>query len=146
MARNSGTETDGRDKRGRFVPGNPGKPRGARNKATQAAAKLIEKDSKAITRKAVEMALNGDTVALRLCIERICPPRKDSPITFTLPAMNSAEDAAQAAGAILAAVASGEITPLEGAAVMALIEGYRKTIETADFETRLAALEEVMTK
>ena len=133
---------EGRDQKGRFGPGNPGRPKGTRHKVTVAAQKLLDKDSKALTRKAVSMALDGDTVALRLCLERICPPRKDSPITFTLPAMNSAEDAAQAAGAIIQAVAAGDLTPLEGASVMALVETFRRTLEASDFEARLAKLED----
>ncbi len=61
-------------------------------------------------RKAVELALHGDTTALRLCLERIAPPRKDAPVTFDLPPMTSAEDAAQAAGAVLNAVADGDLS------------------------------------
>ncbi|EYD75850.1 hypothetical protein Rumeso_02632 [Rubellimicrobium mesophilum DSM 19309] len=55
--------------------------------------------------------------------------------------MSTAADAVQAAGAILAAVAGGELTPAEGAHVMALVETYRRTLETTDLERRLAALE-----
>ena len=41
----------------------------------------------------------------------------------------------------LSAVAEGEISPLEGAAVMALVEQYRRTIETSEIEKRIAKLE-----
>lgn len=34
-----------------------------------------------------------------------------------------------------------DLTPLEGASVMALVEGYRKTLETTELESRIAALE-----
>ena len=54
--------------------GNPGgRRRGSRNRTTLAAAVLLEGQSEALTRKAVELALAGDPVALRLCIERILP-------------------------------------------------------------------------
>ena len=33
------------------------------------------------------------------------------------------------------------LTPLEGASVMALVEAYRKTLETTELESRIAALE-----
>ena len=39
--RNNG-ETTGRDASGRFTEGNPGRPRGARHKATRAALALLE--------------------------------------------------------------------------------------------------------
>ena len=141
MARNSGKNTDFRNPDGTFAVGNPGKPKGSRHRATQAVQALIEDQSDAITQKAVEMALEGDTTALRLCIERIAPARKDAPIEFDLPSMNSAHDAAQAASAILAEVASGSITPLEGTSVMGLVEQYRRTLEASDLERRIEALE-----
>jgi hypothetical protein len=135
------TRKSGRDTAGRFGPGNPGKPRGARHKATQVALALLDGEAGALTRKAVEMALAGDTTALRLCLERIAPPRRDAPVQFTLPRMETARDAARAAGAVLEAVAAGELTPNEGAHLMALVETYRRTLETTELEARVAALE-----
>jgi hypothetical protein len=134
-------ETTGRDALGRFAEGNPGRPRGARHKATQAALALLDGEAEALTRQAVTMALDGDTTALRLCLERIAPPRRDAPVTFDLPPMQSAADAAKAAGAVLGAVADGDLTPQEGAHIMALVETYRRTLETTELEARVAALE-----
>ena len=95
-----------------------------------------------LTQKAVDLALEGDTGALRICMERIAPPRKDVPVQFDLPPMKSAKDAAGAAQGVLNAVSEGEITPMEGAAVMALVEQYRRTLETSELEKRIEALEE----
>jgi hypothetical protein len=95
-----------------------------------------------LSRKAVELALDGDTTALRLCLERIAPPRKDAPVTFDLPSMQTAADAAKAAGAVLNAVAEGDLTPTEGAHIMALVETYRRTLETSSLEARVLALED----
>lgn len=134
--RNNGRTTDGR-----FSPGNPGRRPGSRHRATVATLALLDGEGEALTRKAVELALSGDTTALRLCLERIAPPRRDAPVLFDLPAMTTAADASSAAGAVLAAVSSGDLTPTEGAHIMALVEGYRKTLETGEIETRLAALE-----
>jgi hypothetical protein len=55
--------------------------------------------------------------------------------------MQSAADAARAAGAVLDAVAVGDLTPTEGAHIMGLVETYRRTLETSELETRVAALE-----
>lgn len=136
MTRNSGRNADGT-----FAPGNAGKAKGTRHRATQAVLALLDGEAEALSRKAVELALEGDGVALRLCLERIAPARRDATVTFALPAMQSAADAAQAAAAVLGAVAAGEMTPREGAHVMALIETYRRTLETTDLESRVAALE-----
>jgi hypothetical protein len=140
MTRKSGRNTDGT-----FGPGNSGKPKGTRHKATQAALALLDGEAEALTRQAVTMALGGDTTALRLCLERIAPPRRDAPVTFDLPRMETARDAAKAAGAVLGAVADGDLTPTEGAHIMALVETYRRTLETTELEARLAALEAVRT-
>lgn len=136
MTRNNGRNTDGT-----FGPGNPGKPKGARHKATRAALALLDGQAEALTQKAIETALAGDTVALRLCLDRIAPPRKDAPVSFSLPPMATAKDAAFAAGAILDAVALGDLTPIEAAQIMGLIETYRRTLETCELEARVAALE-----
>jgi hypothetical protein len=136
MTRNSGRNTDGT-----FAQGNSGKPRGARHRATQAALALLDGQAEALTRKAVDMALGGDVTALRLCLERIAPPRRDAPVAFPLPAMTCARDAAEAAGAVLGAVSEGDLTPIEGAHVMGLVEAWRRTFETTELEARLTALE-----
>jgi len=136
LTRNSGRNSDGT-----FRHGNPGKPRGARHKATVAALALLDGEADRLTRRAVDLALYGDVTALRLCLERIAPPRKDAPVTFDLPPMRSAGDAAKAAGAVLEAVAEGELTPIEGAHVMGLVDAYRRTLEASELEARLAALE-----
>jgi hypothetical protein len=57
---------------------------------------LLDGESGALTRKAIELAKGGDMAALRLCLDRILPPRKDRPVTFALPAINSTNDAAAA--------------------------------------------------
>jgi hypothetical protein len=130
---------------GRFQPGrsgNPaGKPKGARNRATRAAEALLDGESEELTRKAIELAKAGDGTALRLCLERLIPARRDRPVSFDLPAIETANDAAKAMGAILQAVAGGEISPSEGAEVARLLESFTKALEIAEFEQRLTALE-----
>ena len=130
-----------RDGRGRWAAGNSGRPRGARHKATEAALALLEGEAEALTRRAVEGALAGDGAALRLCLERILPPRKDSPVTFHLPPMQTAQDVALAATAVLSAVADGDLTPGEGTLIMALLEAARRSVELTELELRLRRLE-----
>jgi hypothetical protein len=124
------------------ISGNPGgRPKGALNKITLAAQALLEGEAEALTRKAVELAKNGNPVALRLCLERLLPPRRDRPINFILPKITEAEDLPQALMAILKAVSQGEITPGEGQILTGILEAYRKGLETVDFEARITALE-----
>ena len=131
---------------GRFQPGqsgNPsGRPKGSRNVTTRLVETLLEGEAEELTRKAIELAKGGDAPVLRMVLERIAPARKDSPITFDLPPIDTAADAKLASTAILTAVAHGDITPGEGAAVMGLLVSHKMIVEATDFEARIAALEE----
>ena len=75
------------------------------NKATLATQALLDEEAEALTRKVVELAKEGNPVALRLCLERLLLPRKDRPINFTLPKVEKAADLPKALLAILEAVA-----------------------------------------
>lgn len=129
--------------RGRpFEPGNPGRARGSRNRTTVAIETLLEGQHEALTQAAIDKALEGDTTALRLCLDRLAPLRRDAPISFDMPPVRSVSDAVEASAAVLAAVAAGEVTPDEGGRVMALLTAHRAITETGNLEARLAALEE----
>jgi len=132
---------NGRNTAGKFAVGNSGRPRGSRNKATLAIESLLEGQAEALTQTAITKALEGDSVALRLCMERIAPAPKDQPVSFSLPRMNNALEASEAAGSVLTAVSEGELTPIEAARVMGLIDSYRRTLELTEIEERLQALE-----
>src|SRR5829696_2170898 len=136
---NYATETRGRP----FQPGNSGRPRGARNKSTLAAEMLLDGEAEALTRKAVEMALAGDATAMRLCLDRVVPARKDRPVSFAMPEIASASDAAHAASAIVAAVVSGELTPSEALDLSRILENFTRVLEASEFEERLRKLERV---
>ena len=126
----------------RFAPGNPGRPKGARHKATVAAEVLLDGEAEKLTRKAVELALAGDTIALRLCLDRILSPRRERPISFALPKVETAADAVKAVAAIAEAVAAGEITPGEAGELTRLVDVFTRTLEATEFEARLTALEQ----
>jgi len=133
---NTGKSTDGK-----FAAGNPGKPKGARHRATIAALELLDGEAEALTRKAVELALAGDVQALRMCLERLVPPRKDAPVSFSLPEMKNASDALTAINHIVQAVANGELTPGEATSMAGLVDTFRRAAETEDLERRIAELE-----
>ena len=135
---------DGGKTGGRFAKGNSlgGNKRGSRHRVTLAVEALLEGQHEALTQAAITKALEGDGVALRLCLDRIAPARKDSPISITLPAVKSIDDALQASAAVLEAVAAGEITPDEAGRVMALLAAHRTIVETVDLEQRIIKLEE----
>ena len=134
---------DGRKPDGTFAAGNRlgGSKAGSRHRVTRAIEALLEGEHEALTRKAIDKALEGDGVALRLCLDRLAPPRKDVPITFALPPIRSAGDTVTASAALLDAVAEGEVTPDEAGRVMALLTAHKALVETGDLEARITALE-----
>ncbi len=139
-------EKTGRDQAGRFAKGHSGnaagKPRGCRHKATRAAEALLDGEAGALTRKAIEIALRGDVAALRLCLERLLPPRKDRSLEIDLPALKRPSDITTAMAELSRALGEGQLTPSEAQAVATLLEGHRKAIETEDLEARIVALED----
>ena len=124
--------------------GNPrGRPMGSRNNATLACEALLEGQAEALTQKAVEMALAGDPVALRICLERICPVRKDRAVRFPLPPITSARDAADIAAAIAQAVAAGHLTPSEAAEIGKVIEIYSRRMKRPNLNDRMTRVEQL---
>ena len=113
---------NGRNTAGQFAAGNTGRPKGSRNKATIAIESLLQGQAEALTQTAVKKALEGDSMALRLCMERIAPAPEDQPVSFSLPKMNNSLEASEAAGNVLTAVSGGQLTPIEATRVMGLID------------------------
>ena len=129
----------------RFVPGrsgNPkGRPTGSRNNASLAIEKLLAGEAEALARKAIEKALDGDSISLRLCLDRLAPRRRDRLITFALPEIATAEDAERAGAAVLSAMAAGLLTPREGGFLMTALVAQTNLIEAGSVERRLVAVE-----
>ena len=86
-------------------------------------------------------AKGGDLGAAGILLSRVWPARKGRPVTLSLPALRTAPDLVLALGAVAGAVGSGELSPEEGQAVAAVLEGVRRAIETTELAERLAAIE-----
>lgn len=123
---------------GTFARGNPGRPKGSRNKAAVAAMNLLDGHAEALSEKAIELALAGDTTVLRLCLNRILPTKRDTLVDFDFPDEISAKNVEVAAQSVGRSVAAGELTPLEASRIMPLFEILRKAIETSELEARIS--------
>jgi len=134
-----------RDAAGRFGAGNTigaaGRPKGSRNQSSLAAEKLLNGQAEALSQKVIEIALAGDTVALRLCLERILPPRRDRVVEVELPRITSAVEALDAMTCLVECVANGQLSASEADGLASLIERRAKLAELSDIEQRLSALE-----
>jgi hypothetical protein len=102
----------------------------------------LDGEAEEITRKAIELAKSGDGPALRLCMDRIMPARRDRPVAFSLPRLETGADAVVANAALVAAVAGGELTPSEAGELSKLVVAFTRAIEVTDIQTRLTKLEE----
>jgi len=124
--------------------GNPsGRPPGSRNKSKLALEALLDGEADSLTRKAIELAKAGDITAMRLCLDRIYPARKDTPVAFDMPKLETPADAIRAMAAIVSAVASGDLTPAEANELAKLVDTFTRAIEAHELEERLRRLEAV---
>jgi hypothetical protein len=124
------------------VSGNPaGRPVGSRNAATEMAQALLDGEAAALVRKCVELALEGNPAAMKLCLERLVPRRGRS-VKLELPPLDSAADIAPAMSAIARSVAEGGLSPYDGAELSRIVESWVRALEVADFERRLKELED----
>lgn len=141
MADNTGPkQTSTRFQRGQS--GNPkGKPPGARHAALLALDVIGAEGAKDIMHAVVAAARNGDIRAADIMLRRLWPERKGRPVLLELPVIETASDIAAALGSVTDAVAAGEMSPEEGAAVAAILEVQRRAVETVELERRLTALE-----
>lgn len=138
-------ENTARKQRGKpFRPGqsgNPaGKPPGAKNRATVLAQSLFDGEAEAITRKVIELAKAGNMMALRVCLDRLCPPMKAqaAPIQVDIPAT---DNLCEMAGGFIKAAAAGQLPPDVAAQLVSAVGVLARVVEIDDLKERLAALE-----
>ena len=141
----SAKRTNGSGQFSKGTSGNPsGRPPGSRNHATLLMESLLEGEAEQLTRKAIELALGGDITALRLCLERLMPPRKDRPIHLILPPVENVQQISLAMAKVFAAISEGEITPTEAEVVSNILATHKNVLVAQDFERRLEDLERRM--
>jgi len=127
---------------GRWKTGESGNPKG-RPKGSGQVAQLraaIAAQVPALLAKLMTQALDGDTAAARLLLERAVAPLKavEQPQALTLP-----DGSLTAQGrAVLRSVASGELAPSQGAALLGAIGQLARVAEVDELTRRIEALEE----
>jgi hypothetical protein len=136
-----------RKPRGRpFQPGNPGRPRGSKNRITQILEQLAEGQAEQLFEKVRELAQAGDVACLRMLLDRIWPPRRAQPINVTMPRINNAQDALAAIASICKTLGEDGLTPDEITALSSVVGRFIQIIELQDHERRIAALEQARGK
>ena len=118
--------------------GNPrGRPRGIIDKRTRYRI-AFEEHSEALIASVIKNALEGDTVAQKMCLDRLVPPLKsiDKPITVA-----TSETLAGQVRNILQAITNGDLTPSEAESVFRSLSAQARITELSELEQRIEALE-----
>ena len=122
-------------------PGGPGRPVGSRNAINRTLDQLVGDSAETIVRKMIEAASDGDRVAARLVLNRIWSAPRGRPVQIALPEIEQPSDLVAAHAAVMAAIASQEITPQDGAALASVLETHRRAFELVGQEKRVETLE-----
>jgi hypothetical protein len=137
-------QNDTAPKRGKpFASGNKfgkGRKAGSRNKATLAIDELLEGEGEAIARKLIQFAKKGDPTAMRLAMERLCPPRRERRLQLDLPEIKTVDDVTAAFQNVLQGVAAGQVSAGQAVQLTQVLEFGRKAIETQQLARDMAEM------
>ena len=126
-----------------FKKGKSGNPKGRPHGTTRTGklAAMLEPHAPALVQKAVGLALNGDTTALRLCLERLYPAIKARDEAVLLPELDSNASLTEQAKSVINELSDGNLSTTQAASVMQSISAQARIIEIDELEQRVAQLE-----
>jgi hypothetical protein len=142
----TGDDQHGRDGQGRWrrgVSGNPaGRPAGSRHRVSLVLDEMMEQHAEQVGEAALALALEqNDGPMIRSLLDRLSPPRRGRTLEIELPPLVAAKDSVVAVAAIAQAVARGELTPEEGAALSNVVTNFTRAAEVAEIAARLERIE-----
>jgi hypothetical protein len=127
-----------------WKPGQSGNPKGKTpgSGELQRLRASIAEHVPSILEQLVTAAQGGDVQAARLILERVLPPVKatEQAIELDLPEGGTLTTTGRA---VLSAVASGDLAPSQGAALLGAIGSLARVIEIDELDARLTKLEEL---
>lgn len=129
----------------KFQPGksgNPkGRPKGSKNK-NKRLMDALAKDLPKLVAATKKKALQGDTAALRLLLERLIPAKKSESSTIVIKNFDSGKSLTKKANVIMGAIADGIVPPDVGSSLIAAIGNTAKIMEIDELMKRVEALEQ----
>ncbi len=129
----------------KFSPGTSGNPQGRPSGAVGMAGKLrlaMAKEVPAVIASLLDRAKQGDVQAASLILARVLPALKPVDEPAPLPSDLDMSDLNAAPRAVLAALASGAVTPDQAATMANALSALARVRETVELENRIARLEE----
>jgi hypothetical protein len=118
--------------------GNPaGRPKGSRNRSTLLVEAMLDGEAEAVIQAVIDKAKEGDTMAQRLCLDRMAPRlrARESVPAFELPPLNSVAD-------MMPALAGGELSAGEAGKLSKLIDKWVRVLESAELAERFRKIKE----
>lgn len=125
---------------GGWKPGESGNPKG-RVPGVERVRQLLDPHREELVAKAVQLALSGDSTALRLCMDRMAPPPRAETPPVVIPGLSETRDMSEKARLIVNATGEGIVSPDAAATLLGAIANAAKIIETEELAGRIAALE-----
>jgi hypothetical protein len=83
----------------------------------------------------------GNPTALRLCMERLFPARRDASVRVRLPRIKTFRDLDKAADRAMQDVEHGKLTPTDGERMVNMLEGRSRILDSVDNASRIDQLE-----
>ena len=122
------------------ISGNPkGRPKGIKDKRT-AYRELLQPHAEDLITKAVELAQAGDTIALRMCLDRLIAPIKAKDSTIMIEDLKGS--LAEQGQKVILAMCNSEVTPDDAGKVLQALAAQSRILEIDNLDKRVAKLEE----
>lgn len=126
------TPLEGRDPKGRFAPGNAGKPRGARGRIAAEVDRLLEEGAPEAFRTILGAARCGDVRAAMWILDPVAPARKGRAIELPdFPEVQGVADIAPALAALASSVADCSLSAGEATLMTNVLQRFLEALETA---------------
>jgi len=120
-----------------FKPGNAGRPKGAKGKKRQ----MLESHSDKILKTLIDLAVEGDPTALRLCVDRLLPRLRAEAAPINVEAASS--KIVDIGESIVNAALSGKISPDSARDILSALSDVAKLREVTELEERVEVLEKL---
>ena len=134
---------------GKLLPGHPGLPGGGRPRGITNADLIrtaLEQRRDDLIGQVLKNAFNPDghvsNRALELALSRIAPPPRQESERVIIPGFKDAKTLQEKAEAVIAAIATGEVTAEAGEKLLRVLDTYGRAVVTTELERRLEALEQ----
>lgn len=129
-----------RDELGQWLPGQSANPAGRSSELAKWRAQISEHIDD-LLETLIFYAKNGDVQAAKLLLERVMPALKPRALPQQVPGLVDVDAFGEQGKVVIRAVALGELSIDDGAALLTALGTHAKLIEVEELEKRIAALE-----